>query len=145
VKEYWSAPLGVATTIPAPGKGTGWMYFRRLRAGLAANACRTVHGNARAALAPALYFRKDRLVIVVIASYFISQNVLTTVVYSAAKSVLLCVCWQLLVLCCCGKIAGRFKKRVRHLSEKIVSLSWRLLTFVAVYPPTLMMTFCSQP
>jgi hypothetical protein len=37
-----------------------------LRAGLAAKACRIVHGRARAALAPAPYFRKDRLVIVTI-------------------------------------------------------------------------------
>ncbi len=36
-----------------------------LRAGLAANACRTVQGRARAALAPTPYFRKDRLVIVI--------------------------------------------------------------------------------
>jgi hypothetical protein len=37
-----------------------------LRAGRDANACRTVHGRARAALAPAPYFRKDRLVMVMI-------------------------------------------------------------------------------
>jgi hypothetical protein len=35
-----------------------------LRGGPAANACRTVQGRAKAALAPAPYFRKDRLVIV---------------------------------------------------------------------------------
>jgi hypothetical protein len=35
-----------------------------LRAGLAANACRTVHGRVIAALAPAPYFRKVRLVII---------------------------------------------------------------------------------
>jgi hypothetical protein len=37
-----------------------------LRAGLPANACRTVHGRAKLALAPALYFRKFRLVILLI-------------------------------------------------------------------------------
>jgi hypothetical protein len=39
-----------------------------LRAGLAANARRTVHGRAKLALAPALYFRKFRLVILLIVS-----------------------------------------------------------------------------
>jgi hypothetical protein len=39
-----------------------------LRAGLAANAWRTVHGRAKLALAPALYFRKFRLVILLIVS-----------------------------------------------------------------------------
>ena len=64
VNAYWFIPLGVATTIPAPGTGSGWIYFvSKLRAGLVANACRTVHGEARAALAPTPYFRKDRLVI----------------------------------------------------------------------------------
>ena len=67
VNEYWFVPLGVATTIPTPGNGNGWIYFVSvLRAGLAANACRTVHGSVRAALAPTLYFRKCRLVIVII-------------------------------------------------------------------------------
>jgi hypothetical protein len=61
--------LGVATTIPAPGNGTGWIYFvSMLRAGLAANAWRTVHGRAKLALAPVLYFRKFRLVILLIVS-----------------------------------------------------------------------------
>jgi len=55
----------VATTIPGQGNGTGWIYFvSRMRAGLAANACRTVHGRDSAALAPAPYFRKFRLVII---------------------------------------------------------------------------------
>jgi hypothetical protein len=49
-----------------------------LRAGLAANACRTVHGSARAALAPAPYFRKFRLVIVIIVGLlFHCANLLT--------------------------------------------------------------------
>jgi len=39
-----------------------------LRAGPAANAWRTVHGRAKLALAPALYFRKFRLVILLIVS-----------------------------------------------------------------------------
>jgi hypothetical protein len=53
--------------MPAPGNGTGWIYFvSMLRAGGAANACRTVQGRASAALAPAPYLRKDRLVIVMI-------------------------------------------------------------------------------
>src|SRR5437667_2725665 len=39
-----------------------------LRVGLAANARRTVHGRAKLALAPALYFRKFRLVILLIVS-----------------------------------------------------------------------------
>src|SRR5206468_10939786 len=57
-------PLGVATTIPAPGNGSGWIYLvKRLRAGLVANACRTVHGRASVALAAAPHLRKDRLVI----------------------------------------------------------------------------------
>ena len=66
VNAYWFGFIGlcVATTIPAPGNGSGWMYLvSMLRAGLAANACRTVHGRAKAALAPAPYFRKVRLVI----------------------------------------------------------------------------------
>jgi hypothetical protein len=43
------------------------MYFvSTLRAGLAAHACRTVQGSDRAALAPALHLRKDRLVFVMI-------------------------------------------------------------------------------
>jgi hypothetical protein len=43
------------------------MYFvSTLRAGLAAHACRIVQGSDRAALAPALHLRKDRLVIVMI-------------------------------------------------------------------------------
>ena len=59
-------PLGVATTIPAPGNGSGWINLvSKLRAGLLANACRTVQGRAKAALAPALYLRKCRLVIMV--------------------------------------------------------------------------------
>jgi hypothetical protein len=67
MKAYWFIPLGVATTIPAPGTGSGWIYFvSKLRAGLAARAWRTVHGRARAALAPALHLRKDRLVIIMI-------------------------------------------------------------------------------
>src|SRR6266542_203171 len=69
VKAYWFIPLGVATTIPAPGNGNGWIYLvSKLRAGPVANACRTVHGRARAALAPAPYFRKFRLVIMFIVS-----------------------------------------------------------------------------
>jgi hypothetical protein len=53
--------------MPAPGNGSGWIYFvSMLRAGLAANAWRTVHGRDRAALAPTPYFRKFRLVIVII-------------------------------------------------------------------------------
>jgi hypothetical protein len=64
VKAYWFVPIGVATTMPAPGNGRGWIYFvSKLRAGGAANARRTVHGKLTAALAPTLYFRKDRLVI----------------------------------------------------------------------------------
>jgi hypothetical protein len=64
VNAYWLSPLGVATTIPAPGNGSSWIYFvSKLRAGGAANACRTVHGRAGAALAPALHFTKDRSVI----------------------------------------------------------------------------------
>jgi hypothetical protein len=64
VKAYWFIPLGVATTIPLPGTGSGWIYLvNKLRAGPVANACLTVHGRATAALAPAPYFRKDRLVI----------------------------------------------------------------------------------
>jgi len=39
-----------------------------LRAGLAAKACRTVHGSVNAALAPTPYFRKFRLVIMFIVS-----------------------------------------------------------------------------
>jgi hypothetical protein len=43
------------------------MYFvSTLRAGGAANACRTLQGRASAALAPAPHLRKDRLVIVMI-------------------------------------------------------------------------------
>jgi hypothetical protein len=64
VKAYWFVPIGVATTIPAPGTGSGWMYLvKRLRAGLVANACRTVHGKAKVALAAAPHLRKDLLVI----------------------------------------------------------------------------------
>lgn len=55
-----------------------------LRADLAGNACRTVHGRARAALAPAPHFRKDRLVtVIIVGSYFIAQNVLTTTKFGA--------------------------------------------------------------
>jgi hypothetical protein len=64
VKAYWLVPLGVATTIPAPGTGSGWIYFvSTLCAGGAANARRTVHGKLRAALAAAPHLRNDRLVI----------------------------------------------------------------------------------
>src|SRR4030095_1783093 len=42
-----------------------------LRAGLAANACRTVHGRAKLALAPALYFKNFRLVILIIVSLLV--------------------------------------------------------------------------
>jgi hypothetical protein len=67
VNEYWFVPLGVATTIPAPGTGSGWIYFvSMLRAGLAAIARRAVHGSVRAALTPMPYFRKLRLVIMAI-------------------------------------------------------------------------------
>jgi hypothetical protein len=67
VNAYWFIPLGVATTIPAPGNGNGWIYFvSKLRAGLGlvANACRTAHGDAKAALAAAPHLKKDRLVII---------------------------------------------------------------------------------
>jgi hypothetical protein len=54
----------VATTIPAPGNGSGWIYFvSKLRGGGVANAWRTVRGSAKAAPTPALHLRKDRLVI----------------------------------------------------------------------------------
>jgi hypothetical protein len=54
----------VATTIPLPGTGSGWINLvSKLRAGLDANASRTGHGIARAALAFVPYFRKVRLVI----------------------------------------------------------------------------------
>ena len=47
-------PLGVATTIPAPGSGTGWTYFVSLPP-IAADAMRgqAAIGSARAAPAPA--------------------------------------------------------------------------------------------
>jgi hypothetical protein len=67
VKAYWFVPIGVATTIPAPGTGSGWIYLvKKLRAGMAANARRTDHGRDNAALAPTPYFRKDRLVIMAV-------------------------------------------------------------------------------
>ena len=49
----------------APGNGNGWIYLvSKLRAGLVANACRTVHGRARVAPAATPRLRKDRLVII---------------------------------------------------------------------------------
>jgi hypothetical protein len=55
------------------------MYFvSMLRAGLAANACRTVQGRAREALAPAPYFRKDRLVIMAAIMGGVSQKLCKT-------------------------------------------------------------------
>ena len=64
VNAYWFIPLGVATTIPAPGNGNGWIYLvSKLCDGLSANAWRTVHGRVSPALAAAPHLRKDRLVI----------------------------------------------------------------------------------
>ncbi len=62
--EYALGPLGVATTIPAPGSGTGSMYFVSLPPFAAlAPGSRTVHGTASAAPAPSPYCRKRRRVI----------------------------------------------------------------------------------
>src|SRR4029453_8284269 len=67
VNAYWFIPLGGATTIPAPGNGNGWTYLvSKLRAGIVANACRTVHGKARVAPVATPHLRKDRLVIMAV-------------------------------------------------------------------------------
>ena len=52
MNEYVFGPLGVATTIPAPGTGSAWTYLANLpRFAVAAIARSTVAGRASAALA----------------------------------------------------------------------------------------------
>jgi hypothetical protein len=69
VNEYSLAPLGVATTIPAPGNGTGSRYFRSCGPAAArAAGVRAAHGSASAAPAPAPYRKKRRRVILSMAA-----------------------------------------------------------------------------
>src|SRR5512141_1954395 len=64
MNEYAFGPLGVATTIPAPGTGRGSRYFVSVPPFAArATGIRTVQDTAREALAPKPYCRKRRRLI----------------------------------------------------------------------------------
>src|SRR4249919_873106 len=81
MNEYRFWPLGEATTIPAPGNGSGSTYLARLSAirlaalfAAGSITARRSHGRMRAALAPTPYCRKLRLEIVFMALALLSRN-----------------------------------------------------------------------
>jgi hypothetical protein len=91
-KRILMRSLGSRDHDPAPGNGSGWIYFvSMLRAGLAANACRTVHGRAKQRCSCAVFQKISSGHFVIVSLLFHCTNAPPRITFYRRRFVLLAI------------------------------------------------------